>query len=177
MEMLGVEKGDFNIYDIFKERNRHKIAEQKAMIKLFDLLTGLLYEYVPFSKINSISMIFFISQKVREIKDRVKTMRKMCSKKYSGSLFRCFVKHGMDSNHPDQQNISFRMVEKVVNDMKIQNPSALGYKQVYFIMKSIQQRIPVDLITGIEKQKISFESGHRNNREHFGKWLACKIIM
>ena len=81
----------------------------------------------------------------------------------------------MDPKNPTKRWITFRMVEKVLNDQRISKPDTLNYKQVNIIIKSVKNRMQVDFITNKEKILESFYSDQIEDKLWFGKWLAYKI--
>ena len=81
----------------------------------------------------------------------------------------------MDPKDLTKKWITFRMVEKVLNDQRISKPEILNYKQINIILKSVKKRMQVDYITNKERIVESFCSSQIDDKLGFGKWLAYKI--
>lgn len=59
------------------------------------------------------------------------------------NLYTSFVKYGMDGKDLHKKCITYRMVEKVLNDQRNNNPENLSYKQVSVILEIVRKRMKV----------------------------------
>lgn len=178
LQLCGINMSDSEPVIIQKHKGQQKLGlETASYLKRFEELTNTPTGYLPFSKLNGLFLVLFLNEKLKEINQKVKAMHKLCSRKAENSLYNSFVKFGMDSKHPRQPNITFRMVEKVINDQRNHDPDNLRYKQVRNIMKLVQERMQIDKVTNTEKTKEAFEAVPGECKVPFGKWLAYVISL
>lgn len=69
--------------------------------------------------------------------------------------------------------ITYRMVEKVVVEMRSIHQDSFGFDQIELVLRQVRQKMKVDTISKIERIKMAY---HEDDTGYcFSKWLALLI--
>ncbi|CDW83566.1 UNKNOWN [Stylonychia lemnae] len=171
-EMLGIERmknilniikknttTDAGIMSIFKEGHYSKLNFPREVYEqIFQTMQKDGQDYIDFFIFLPFLQIFFLYKETK------------------GGIFQCFKRAGLNikNNNSYEKCISYRMVESMIIDMRGYYQDSFGFDQMENVLRQVQQRMQVDPISLIERQKQSY--GEPNKEvQSFSQWLAYII--
>eukprot|EP00347_Sterkiella_histriomuscorum_P000835 403374334 len=176
LQYTGV-KFDSGIMTLFKEGGYSNQAFTPDIYeRFFEILASDGEDFVHFNNILPYLMTFFLFSQFQAIKDRRKMFEQVLGEgAYKVGLFRSFQKYGLKNNQLEDQVITYRMVEKVVVEMRTIYQSSFGFDQIELVLRQVRNRMKVDPISKIEKQKVQYSTDQ--NGQNFSRWLALIICL
>jgi hypothetical protein len=139
-------------------------------------------DFAFFNKLCPVLFFYFIVELCAEMQNSFEKFTKFVgyksyvkSKKVDkGSIFGSMVKNGLNKDKINEENITFKMVEKTWIDQKAMNSQDFNYKQVDQILAKIKEIMDVNPISNVEQKKFAFKTADFEAMD-FGKFLGYSI--
>ncbi|CDW83446.1 UNKNOWN [Stylonychia lemnae] len=170
-------KFDSGIKAIFKEGGYSNQAFTPEIYdQFFEILASDGEDFVHFNNLLPYLMIFFLSSQFQAIKDRKKMFEQVLGEgQYKTGIYRSFMKYGLQHNELDKPLITYRLVEKVVVEMRTIYQSSFGFDQIELILRQVRIKMEVDPISKIERAKMCYRD--KFSGQSFSRWLALLISL